>query len=657
MPPERRTHPVLRRIDVALHSPWFVVFLAVAAAIVAILSNHFVYPHYSWNRDEPVYLWQTSLLRDGHLTATDGGYPALFHPWLSAHRDGVFFSQYPLGWPLAILVGQVIGWPAFTLAFACVLAVVGTYALANEVTRDRRIAAIAGSFFLLSPIVAIQGGVYLTYMFATGLGALFATYFLAGLRLSSRWRVALGGVFLGVIIITRTYDAVVWAAVLGGYVVVTERKRWREHLRLVLPFLAGVVPFMVLQLGHNVFLTGHPAEFPITTADPLDKFGFGPRRLMPDLDSFRYTPLLGVKRSAKNAFFLPWFLFGAYVGVVAAVLAVVKFAKDRSTWLLVAICAGFPIAYFPFWGTHVSSLTTRISGPIYYIPIYVPLCVLMAQGAVYAARRWPRATAVLAVLAVLITVPIGIGRLARNRELSQMQVAWSDSTKDLKEPALVVVSPEPYLMFSNPFGRNGAEHDDPILYALATDPSLINLVEAHPERTAYVQRATVPSTDLAPSEHNARFGVELVPLTIVRGKTVDVSLTTTAGRDGAVSVAVSFGSKEVARQVVTGVKKGEAVVTHWTLGTDAKALGRHGILVPEGGSTPRFIVGYGATGPAAHAHPKLKYELLVQGGAITRALQPGTVFQAESYRKPGYPVVWHDDVPDSRLTVEVVPGS
>ena len=156
--------------------------LGLLGGVVALLAEHFIFPGFSWNRDEPVYLWQAELLRHGQLTMSDAGFPRVLHPWLSGHHDGVFFSQYPLGWPVALVVGQLVGWPGLTLALAAVGAVTGTYALAREVTGERRIAAMASLLLLGSPILALQGGVYLTYVFALGVGTWFATSFVAGVK-------------------------------------------------------------------------------------------------------------------------------------------------------------------------------------------------------------------------------------------------------------------------------------------------------------------------------------------------------------------------------------------------------------------------------------------------------------------------------------------
>jgi hypothetical protein len=87
------------------------VILALLAGIAFALSlivRHEVFPAYSWNRDEPVYLWQTQLLQDGHLSATDGGAPEFFRPWLTAASDGKLFSQYTPGWPLALWLSDTV---------------------------------------------------------------------------------------------------------------------------------------------------------------------------------------------------------------------------------------------------------------------------------------------------------------------------------------------------------------------------------------------------------------------------------------------------------------------------------------------------------------------------------------------------------------------
>ena len=175
--------------------------------------------------------------------------------------------------------------------------------------------------------------------------------------------------------------------------------------------------------------------------------------------------------------------------------------RDRSVPFLIAFGLAFPIAYFAFFGTHISSLTARLSGPIYYVPAYVPLCALMAMAVLHLARRRPGLGLGLAVALVAVSVPVTASRLAVNHDLSEANRPWSTSLEEIEGKALVVPSPNGYLLFINPFGDNGADLDGRILFASDDGPELLDLIREQPDRTPYLQRADRSVVDLLPSEH------------------------------------------------------------------------------------------------------------------------------------------------------------
>src|SRR5690606_4631663 len=155
-----------------------------------------------------------------------------------------------------------------------------------------------------------------------------------------------------------------------------------------------------------------PFTFAMTLKDPLDTFGFGERRLMPGFEEVDYTVGSALRSTAKNAFFFPWFLAGTYVALVVAAMATWRRRRDGSTWLLLGLGLAFPLAYLPFWGTYLSSLASRISGPIYLVPLYAPVCILTAASLV---RWWDerrRLAWVVAALLVVATVPAAWDRFA-----------------------------------------------------------------------------------------------------------------------------------------------------------------------------------------------------------------------------------------------------
>lgn len=506
---------------------WPCVVLAVIAAALALWARHALFPAYSWNRDEPVYLWHVDILRSGQLTVTDGGYPGLFRPWLSAAVDGEMFTQYTLGWPLVLLAAAVLtGSAGNALLLGAALAVIGTYALGIELLSDRRVATLGAAFMVTSPILPIQGGAYLSYLFTLGLGLLFGTLLLNGLRTERITRVLMAGALLGWIFMTRPYDAVLWGAAFGTYALVREgRATWR---RTVVPMVVcgvAAIPLVALTLAYNHRVTGSWLGFPITTADPMDTFGFGPRRLMPGFKATDYQPLTAVKATAKNAFLLPWFLTGGYLGLAVAAAGVWRGRRERSTIALVLIGLVFPAGYFAFWGNYLSSLASRVSGPIYFVPLYAPICLLMASTVV---AWWPQrrrlALGTLAVLA-LATVPGAVTRLELNRDISEGQIPWRATAASIEGRALVFVADTGrYLLFTNPYSSNGPDLDDRILYASENGPQMLDLIAAHPNRQPLLQQATIAVQDLGPSERPARPQVMLTPIEVRRGARISLTV-------------------------------------------------------------------------------------------------------------------------------------
>lgn len=605
-------------------SRWTPFLLAAAAAVVALVVYHHVYPGMSWNRDEPVYLWQVDLLRAGRLTSSDMGVPELLLPWLSASPDGEMFTQYPLGWPLVMLAGSALGSTALAMVLASVLAVSGTYALADELTDDRSVAAAAGLFMLASPILAVHSGVYLTYLFTMGLGLWFLALFVGGVRTGSRWRIVLAGIVLGWIVSTRSYDAVIWAAVAGTYVAVTERGRWRSHLRQVAWFLAGLAPFVVALLLHNAILAGSPLTFPITVKDPLDAFGFGDRRIMPGFGPVDYGPGRAVRDTAKHGFFLPWFLTGAYVGIVVAAIGAWAGRVRSQTWLPIGLIVAFPLGYLAFWGTHVSSLTVRLNGPIYYIPLYGALCILMAMGLRVVAGWDRRAAGAVLVGLLVITVPVSLGRLSVNRELSERQLAWTASVEDLERDAVVVVADTPYLLYSNPFSANAPDTDGSIIYTTNTAPSLIGFLERHPDRDHVLQLPSVTEAELLPTQGAVPFDVVLRPLERVDAEALDVEMSILAPTDGAEVWIVLDLDGEVQWRRVAVTAGRETLAATWRLGRPAGAGAPLDREVPEGG----YIVTVGAAfvppGGESPTEPDVRHRFHLRATADElQALVPG----------------------------------
>lgn len=629
---------------------WPAGLLALVAALVAVWARYRIFPHFSWNRDEPVYLWHMETLRTGRLTSSDGGHPELFLPWLSGRGEGVLFSQYTLGWPLVLLVADVVtGSPTAALGLGAALAVLGTYAFAWELLRDRSIAIGAAAVMIASPILPVEGGVHLSYLLTLGLGLLFGVGLLSGIRTHNMGRVIGAGVLLGWIFLTRPYDAILWGLAFGTYAIVVHRDRWRDLLKPFLSCAMAALPLVAMTLAYNRHVTGSLLQFPITVADPMDTFGFGRRRLMPGFPITDYTPSSGLRAIAKHAFFLPWFLAGSYlsVGVAAGGLWVGR--RQRSTLAILLIGAVFPLGYFPFWGTQQSSEFTRVAGPVYYIPLFACLAVLIATAITRLRDRHPAGAIALVVTMVLATVPFAQSRLSLNHELSAPQEGWRTSVEPIEGPAIVFVADAAdYLMFLNPFSSNGPGLDDDILYAVDDDPAMLDLIAEQPGRTAYVQQASAPQEDLGPKEDPAPFEVTLTPVEVRRARAFTLGLTAgDPGDAGLVAVEVRVGEQVIRASVPAGASLPRFRLA--PMGASPADLG-----LPERG-TLSVTVGYGDTEAGALREPRAGQEVqfrVVDG--MVEVLLPTTKLERS---RVGDTWQWRQRPTTSDLQVELNPAA
>lgn len=606
---------------------WPVAVLAFVAIAISVTVHHFVFPAYSWNRDEVVYLWQVQGLAEGKTLTSGGGTPLFFQPWLSGITGGQFFSQYTLGWPLVLLVGHWLGATASALAFATALAVVGTYAFAREVTRDRWIALVAASVLVVSPVVVVQSGMYLSYLFSLGLGALFGASLLAGLRLRKWWLLVTAGALVGWLFMTRPFDGVLWAVALLAYVVFAH---WREKARLfrALAWTAlGFLPLLIATLAYNKHITGSFTEFPITAADPRDTFGFGTKGFGTRWPSENFTIGRGVRGVARNAWDLPPFLTGSYVGVVLVAVGLWLRRRERSTFALLAVAVIFPLGYFFFWGIWLSSTFAHVSGPIYYVPVFLPASVLIATTlcAAWKRNRW-LAVGVVALI-VVATAPFMVNRIDVNHGISEAQVPWREATAKFHGRALVIVDRSgPYLLQLNPFSENTPDLDGRILYATDQGTDNFQLLERHPDRTPYFE-----ATNLTPYETLTDYTlpvptITVTPIRVERAPTLTVRATVTATTDDPVVAATLRAGSVVSQQVLsTTARKGDTFTAEWHVAAPG-AIGAPAGTVMLDHTATSFLVdaGSGTDAGAAGARPSEQWRFAERiVGADAEVLTPG----------------------------------
>jgi len=483
------------RITSWVREHWFVLVCMAAAALVAIAVRDQVFPHYGPNRDEPVYVLQAQALKAGHLTLPRYDDLRFFQPWLTGVVKGRVIFEFPPGWPaflavVSLLTGSMV--PALPIVAA--LVTLGMYLLAQEASDRRAVAAVAAAITVLTPMMVIQSGQLISYLFTLALGCFAGTALLRGARSGRASWLVVGGGLLGLIFLSRPFDALLWGIPFGVFVLVCARgtdgvgMAASRALRRAGWMVVGFLPPALLMLAYNLAVTGRPTRFPIEAADPLNTFGFGDRRIMRGTVITPYSRHDALDALGKNFHYAPAWVLGSWAGIALALVGVYLARRRGSTYVLLGLVVTFAVGYLFYWGLALMGDGAIFVGPQYYLPMAVPIVVLGATALV-ACWQWHRAVAVVVGVAlVVVSTPRMIDRLDMNRDFATGRFAlmW-DALAHFDEPhSLVFVPsvPDPYVLSFLAFAENTPGLDGDRVYAVDLAPDLVDLV-AKTDRTPF----------------------------------------------------------------------------------------------------------------------------------------------------------------------------
>ncbi|HZH19432.1 MAG TPA: hypothetical protein VEZ18_04490 [Geodermatophilus sp.] len=463
--------------------------LALVAGAAAVLTNLAFFPLYSLNRDDSVYVAMARLLETGAVTL-----PAdsdAFRPWASAVVGDRVVLKYAPPWPAVIAAGDLLaGSPRAALAVSAAAAAVLVALLAAEVLRDRVAGVTAGALFALSPVVVVQSGTYLPYLFSLALGLGAAVLLLSGARLGSTPRLVAAGVVAGVAAFARPFDALLTVAPFAVAALVVRERGGVSRLGVVLRVAAGALPVLALTLVYNAVVVGGPFRLPFTVTGPQDTFGFGDRGVFPQ-HTAPFTPADAGAGLLANLRGTPGWVAGGVVLVALAVLGLVR-TRGAARWAVAALAVVVPLGYLPFWGPWAIGTQWEglaLFGPFYWLPVVVPLVVFGAAGLVAVVRRpgWPVA-AVLVVAMVGLTALAVPGPVAGHRAVTEeyrtVQQVVADA--DLDDALLFLPRRGDHGFVSDtPFLQNEPSLQQPVLYAEQRGAADLALAERFPGRSLH----------------------------------------------------------------------------------------------------------------------------------------------------------------------------
>jgi hypothetical protein len=505
------------------------VLLALAGGLVAAVVSTQLFPYYSPNHDEGVYLQQAAMLLERELFLRPP-VPETFRPWFFVRTaEGALYPKYAPVPAATFALGVLVGAPRLALVGVAV-GVVGLTHLTVREAFDARVGAVAAAFVLASPLFVVQSGVFLPYAVTAMFDLLFAFAYLRADRTGSRRWAAVAGAAIGVAFFSRPYTATLFAApfvVHAGWrslragddrrsvAARVDRDALARNLVTAGPGLAGVA----LALGYNAAVTGDPLTFPYEAFAARDGLGFGRRELLEH--AVDYTPSLAVEANARvlATFLTDWIAGGPLGSLLAAVgLGVVGTGSltdgtvDSRRLALAGLIVTVPLGNVYFWGnlnilgdpTAPGDGLVALLGPFYHYDLLLPTAAFAAHALVVAGDRATalvcdrapterRATALLAVLVLVSAAAFAVPTAAVLEKPVQRDAETTAAYEQAYEPfegrsfdGAVVFLPTPYGPWLNhPFQalRNDPGYDGNAVYALPERQFAV--VDAFPERTLY----------------------------------------------------------------------------------------------------------------------------------------------------------------------------
>ena len=260
------------------------------------------------------------------------------------------------------------------------LEIPAAYGFTKELLGNRRVALTTCVFLAFTPMFLLHSALVLSYVLSL-LGLTSGGWaLLRATRTHRTCDVVLGGLLLGITILTRPFDAVLFGVPL--LVFVAYRMRHDGILAAVgRADRRRARPPSPSPSGTTGLATGGALDFPNNTAAPLNTFGFGTRNIMVGQPTFNYNTSLAYRALTANLHGVPTWLFGGIVMVALALFGVFVLRKRLAEVIVLVVLAygsrratssgGPPCFPLPVLPTARSPLS---------LPLFLPVLVLGAVG-------------------------------------------------------------------------------------------------------------------------------------------------------------------------------------------------------------------------------------------------------------------------------------
>ena len=367
--------------------------------------------------DEMAQRFQARLLAAGRLWGVAEQPYQFFTGIQTVNIDGRWFAQFPIGGPVLLAIGTLIGAPWIVNPVLAGWTAASVYRFASKVS-DESTARLATILFALSPFVLLMSASQMNHP-----GAL--AFLMFGIAALPDWvnatderalrmaalRIGFGFAASATV---RPYEAAVLGAVVGIFQLLHAQPSPRHMRSLRWQVMGGALPIAFL-LYANLQQTGHPLLFGY---DALNGVSHRPG-FHTDPTGVEFTPLQGIHHISSYLLLLNASLLAGPIPSVLLVVAALALAPRATQWdyLVVAMIVAILVAFACYWAE------SFFVGPRFLytaVPFFIMLVATLPR--VLAARTPSAITARAARMLIPLTVAFA---WLFPPHLTSSQGAWS----------------------------------------------------------------------------------------------------------------------------------------------------------------------------------------------------------------------------------------
>jgi len=330
-----------------------VIGAALFVFIFCSLFSYFVFEHIPHVNDEIAYLFQAKLFQSGRLFASS---PCARESFEFPHiiNNGRWYSIYPPGFPFLLMLGLFFRVPWLINPLLAAASVILFYFLGRTLY-NRSVGILASVLGAVSPWYLLMSSTMMSHTSSLFFNALVLLFLFLSLKRPSLLNGLAAGAALGMAILVRPVNALLFFLPLLVYYAFHLLKNVRTKIKNLTAILASAIPFCLILFLYNFLTNGHPFRMGY-----LVRYGesysviFGRAATM----DFDYTPLFAAGQIADNIRALNSEMFGWPLSSFLAILPLFWLSrlkpKDRRKDLLLGSAFVWTlISFYFFWGAFV----------------------------------------------------------------------------------------------------------------------------------------------------------------------------------------------------------------------------------------------------------------------------------------------------------------